>query len=65
VENEDAIKTLRHRYTKGEISRKEYLQMKKDLDNDKKNTKNPKASHLVRNLAIFIVILIIAVFVLV
>jgi LEA14-like dessication related protein len=62
LENEDAIKTLRNRYTKGEISRKEYLQMKKDLDNDKKNTKNPKASHLVRNLAIFIVILIIAVF---
>jgi LEA14-like dessication related protein len=60
LDNEDAVKTLKHRYTKGEISRKEYLQMKEDLKDEEKGTKKSKSSHLGRNIGIVVILFIIA-----
>lgn len=78
LDEENPMKILKKRYAKGEISRKEYLEMKEKLKEEEeedtsheeqpkytKQTHNEpkKGSHLIRNIIILLILLAIAYFV--
>ena len=65
ADEEESVKVLRQRYAKGEISKKQYLEMKADLKGSEETTKNKsgtkmnKNNHLVRNVGIVVFILLV------